>query len=214
VAFLLAAPVMNAVVLLSTSTAFGWGTVLAARFLVTAAVAIAVGLVFSFGTVRNQILRPQATAISGGAVDTAVTPRPSFATGLQDGLGIAMTDVFQVGRFLVLGCLVAAAMQTFVSRDTLLALGSGPLSSVLVMQALAFLLSVCSTVDAFLALAFLGTFTTGSIIAFLTFGPMVDVKSTAMFLAIFRPRAVLYLVLLPLGLTMMFAVWFNLNVGT
>jgi hypothetical protein len=81
------------------------------------------------------------------------------------------------------------------------------------MQALAFVLSICSTVDAFVALAFAGTFTTGSILAFLTFGPMVDIKSSLMFLSVFQKRTVLYLILLPMLLTLLIGVAWNLNVG-
>ena len=103
-------------------------------------------------------------------------------------------------------------MQTLVSQEVLITLGKGPVVSVLVMQGLAFLLSVCSTVDAFLALAFVGTFTTGSIITFLTFGPMVDIKSTLMFLGVFQRRTVLYLILLPLLMSLLIGVWLNLNV--
>jgi uncharacterized membrane protein YraQ (UPF0718 family) len=80
---------------------------------------------------------------------------------------------------------------------------------VLVLQILAFVLSVCSTVDAFLALAFYGTFTTGSVLAFLTFGPMVDIKSTLMFLGVFRRKVVVYLILLPLLMTLLAGIWTN-----
>jgi uncharacterized membrane protein YraQ (UPF0718 family) len=117
-----------------------------------------------------------------------------------------------MGRFLVVGSLLAALMQTFVSQDTLLGLGSGPFISVIVMQALAFLLSVCSTVDSFLALAFAGTFTGGSLLAFLTFGPMIDIKSTLMFMGVFKPRTVIYLILLPLLMTLLIGIWANLFV--
>ena len=86
------------------------------------------------------------------------------------------------------------------------------ITSVIVMQAMAFVLSVCSTVDAFLALSFIGTFTTGSIITFLTFGPMVDIKSTLMFMGVFQKRTVLYLIMLPLLMTLLIGVWLNLNV--
>jgi hypothetical protein len=81
------------------------------------------------------------------------------------------------------------------------------------MQLLAFVLSVCSTVDSFLALAFAGTFTTGSILAFLSFGPMVDIKSMLMFMGVFRQRVVLYLILLPLLITALISIWLNLNVA-
>ena len=108
--------------------------------------------------------------------------------------------------------MLAAAMQTLVPQSALLALGAGPVTSVLAMMILAFVLSVCSTVDAFLALAFVNTFTPASILAFLVFGPMVDIKSSLMFLGVFRRRAVLYLILLPLMLTMLITIYLNLNV--
>jgi hypothetical protein len=82
--------------------------------------------------------------------------------------------------------------------------------SVIVMQLLAFILSVCSTVDSFLALSFTGAFPAGSILAFLTFGPMIDVKSTLMFSGVFRRRAVVYLIALPFLLTLLVGVWVNL----
>lgn len=130
-------------------------------------------------------------------------------------LGLALTlatdDLFDIGRYLVVGTALAAAMQTVASLDLLIPLGRDPVASVLSMQVLAYVLSICSTVDAFLALAFAGSFTTGAIIAFLTFGPMIDVKSTLMFAGIFRPRTVLYLIVLPLLMTMAAGVWLNLN---
>jgi hypothetical protein len=79
--------------------------------------------------------------------------------------------------------------------------------------ALAVLLSICSTVDAFIALAFASTFTSGSVLAFLVFGPMVDIKSTLMFLRVFRKRTVAYLILLPLLMTLLAGTIFNLWAG-
>jgi uncharacterized membrane protein YraQ (UPF0718 family) len=71
------------------------------------------------------------------------------------------------------------------------------LSSILVMLLLAVVLSICSTVDAFVALGFAGVFSLGSVLAFLVFGPMVDIKSTLMYLRVFYPRPVSYLILIP-----------------
>jgi uncharacterized membrane protein YraQ (UPF0718 family) len=81
------------------------------------------------------------------------------------------------------------------------------------MQGLAFLLSICSTVDAFVALAFTTTFTTGAILSFLVFGPMVDIKSSLMFLGVFQRRVVVYLIVIPLLLSTLMGVWWNLNLG-
>jgi uncharacterized membrane protein YraQ (UPF0718 family) len=218
VAFLLASPVINPIVLLSTLTAFGFGPILVGRFGITLVVAVGVGLVFALSARPQDVLHAPALVPIGGESGEAIplyvrTPRRSLRAGLQDALRNAADEFFEMGRYLIIGALLAAGMQTFVPQDTLLSLGRGPVVSVAAMQALAFVLSVCSTVDAFLALAFVGTFTPGSILAFLTFGPMVDIKSTLMFLSVFRRRTVLYLILLPLLMTMLIAVWLNLNVA-
>ncbi len=218
VTFLLAAPAINPIALVSTYVAFGFGPVLIGRFAFTALVAMAVGLVFAFAGRPQDVLRPSTIIpVMGGSTDViplyARAPRKPLLVGLRDSIISAGDEFYEMGRYLIIGSLLAAAMQTLISQDVLLALGRGPVISVLVMQALAFVLSVCSTVDSFLALAFTGTFTTGSILAFLTFGPMVDIKSTLMFLGVFKNRTVLYLILLPLLMTLLIGVWINLNVA-
>ena len=210
-AFLLAAPVMNPIVLLSTWTAFGFGPILVGRYVITAAVAIITAMVFALRGESIELRRqpPAATGVqpqlrgpSTVGLVSAGGLRPFPAWGrIGSALQVAASEFFDMGRFLVIGSLLAAGMQTLVSQDMLASLGHGPIASVLTMQAVAFVLSVCSTVDAFLALAFVDTFTTGSLIAFLTFGPMVDIKTTTMFLGVFKPRTVVWLTVLPLVLT-------------
>lgn len=128
-------------------------------------------------------------------------------------MAIAGDDFFDMGRYLVAGSMLAAAMQTVVPQPVLLSLGDGAVTSILAMMILAFVLSVCSTVDSFLALAFVNTFPPAAILAFLVFGPMVDIKSSLMFLGIFKRRIVAYLILLPLLITLLLTVYLNLNVA-
>ncbi|MBC8100680.1 MAG: permease, partial [Armatimonadetes bacterium] len=213
IAFLLGAPVMNPIVFASTYAAFGMGPVLIGRFVATAVVAIGVGLVFAFSARPQDVLLAGSLApVSGGsgALDSVRAPAKPFMARLYDALRVGSDEFFEMGRYLVIGTALAAGMQSVVSQETLLALGRGPFVSVLVMQLIAFVLSVCSTVDAFLALGFVRTFTTGSIISFLTFGPMVDIKSTLMFAGVFQKRTVVYLILLPLLMTLLIGVWINL----
>jgi uncharacterized membrane protein YraQ (UPF0718 family) len=217
VAFLLAAPVVNPIVLASTYVAFGVGPVLIGRFVLTIVIACAVGLVFAYAARPQDVLRPTTMLPimggSGAALTGGHAARPGVLAGLRIAVRAANRDFFDMGRYLVIGTLLAATMQTFVSESTLTELGRGPVVSVIVMQLLAFVLSVCSTVDSFLALAFTGTFTTGSILAFLTFGPMVDIKSMLMFAGVFKRRIVLYLILLPFLMVMLAGVWINLNMA-
>ncbi|MFZ4815158.1 MAG: permease [Phototrophicaceae bacterium] len=212
VAFLLAAPVINPIVLVSTAAAFGWGTILIGRFVITIVVALLVGLIFSFGAKPLEVLQPQSFALVRGASVNTIQPSAVWDR-ITGALQLAASEFFDMGRYLIAGSLLAAAMQTLISQETLLTLGQGAVISVLVMQGIAFLLSVCSTVDAFLALAFAGTFTTGSILAFLTFGPMVDIKSILMFSGVFRGRVVFYLLILPGLMIALISIWLNLNVA-
>ena len=118
-----------------------------------------------------------------------------------------------MGRYLVIGCGLAALLQTLMPQSVLLDIGRGGAASVATMQGLGYLLSVCSSVDAFLALAFTATFAPASILAFLVFGPMVDIKSSLMFASIFRPRVVTYLIALPLGATLVVCLLLATQVG-
>ncbi len=216
VAFLLAAPVINPIVIASTLSAFGFGPVFFGRLGLTLSIAIATGLVFSTQKRPERLLRPAILAPMSGASGLAVAEaatftRPPFRAGLRRALLITVDEFFEMGRYLILGSLLAAGMQAILPQAALLAVSAGPVISVLALITLAVVLSVCSTVDAFIALAFAGTFTTGSILAFLVFGPMVDLKSALMFLGLFKRRTVAYLILLPLLMTILAAVFINLN---
>jgi uncharacterized membrane protein YraQ (UPF0718 family) len=210
IAFLLAAPVINPVVLFSTHAAFGFGPIFWGRIGATFAIAVITALVFHRAR-PEEVLLPSISEAYADACCTLPEPVGPLGTRLRQALNTAGDDFIDMGRYLVVGSLLAASMQTLVPQSALLAIGQTPVLSVATMQVLAFVLSVCSTVDAFLALAFTGTFTSGAIVAFLVFGPMVDIKSSLMFLGVFRRRAVVYLILLPLLLSMLVGVAWNLN---
>ena len=230
IAFLLGAPVLNPVVIASTATAFGFGWMLAARLGLSLVVAVTVATVFR--TARPDDVLPA----GGDAGhdhhghdhhdhdhdhDHEHHDRDSHGCGREpapaplgrrlgpfafDSLLHGAADLFDMGRYLVIGCVLAALLQTVMPQSVLLDIGRGGVGSVATMLGLGYLLSVCSSVDAFLALAFTNTFAPASILAFLVFGPMVDVKSTLLFLRVFRPGAVIYLIVLPLVVTFTAAV--------
>ena len=216
IAFLLAAPVINPVVIFSTYAAFGWGPVLWGRVVFSMLVAFTVGLIFHLARPR-EILLPETLAASDGRDDSGDHDHSHDHGGSRPGvwqaLVLAGDDFLDMGRYLIAGAMLAAAMQTVVPQSTLLTIGQGPVVSVFVMMALAYILSVCSTVDAFIALAFSNAFTTGSLFGFLVFGPMVDIKSSLLFMGIFRRRTVLYLILLPLALVAVIGVFWNVQIG-
>ncbi len=122
-------------------------------------------------------------------------------------------ELRELGGVLVIGTAIAALVQVAIPRDVVLGLGQSPITSILVMMALAWIVSICSTVDSFFALSFASTFTTGSLLAFLVFGPMIDLKNIALLTSVFRTRAIIYLFFLAGQLTFIGAFLVNLYLG-
>ncbi|MEH6996650.1 permease, partial [Neobacillus drentensis] len=182
--FMLTGPVINPIVLFSTFIAFGnnWDMVLY-RGGIALLVALIVGGLLSIQFKDSQLKNDVADHVH----------RKSFKGKFIGMLKHSIDELFSVGKFLILGAFVAALIQTTVKTSTLLDIGQGPLSSNLVMMGLAYVLSLCSEADAFVAASFRSTFSTGSLVAFLVFGPMLDIKNTLMLLGTFKAKFVLYL---------------------
>jgi uncharacterized membrane protein YraQ (UPF0718 family) len=122
-------------------------------------------------------------------------------------------EMRELGAVLILGSAIAALVQVFVPRDLILSLGQSPITSILAMMLLAGVVSICSTVDSFFALSFASTFTSGSLVAFLVFGPMIDLKGVGLMLSIFKPRAIFYLFALAAQLTFVLTLFINLYIS-
>lgn len=186
IAFLLAAPVVNPVVIVSTAIAFrGQPGMVIGRVALTIAVAVLAGVILGRRGAAGVVLSPPGQH-EHAAHDTG--PRPLRL------LRHAGDEFFEMTRYLVVGALIAAVFQALVPQEVVLALGQGPILSVFVLMGLAVILSICSTVDSFVALAFAGSFLPGATLAFLVFGPMIDLKSVLLFDTTFRRRTVAALV--------------------
>ncbi|MEU1736828.1 permease [Streptosporangium sp. NPDC020145] len=165
-AFLLASPAINPVVLVSTAVAFpGQPMMVLCRFGASLAVAVLTGwLWLRYG--RHEWLR--------------VPSPPHGAGGRLARYGEAMRhDLLHAGGFLVVGALAAATLNVAVPREWLDAVGGVPWLAVPVMAVLAVLLSICSEADAFVA-ASMTAFPATAKLAFLVVGPMVDLKLIAL----------------------------------
>jgi uncharacterized protein len=136
---------------------------------------------------------------------------------LPDRLRLCLENIVQemreLGGVLVLGSAIAATIQVAVPREIILSLGHGPITSILAMMLLAAVVSICSTVDSFFALAFSSTFTGGSLLAFLVFGPMIDLKAVGLMLSVFKARAIFYMFALVAQLTFLLTLFVNLHIS-
>ena len=118
-------------------------------------------------------------------------------------------ELVKLSSLLILGCGVAAFLQTTLPRDWLLAVGQAPTLSVLALMLLAVVISVCSSVDAFLALGFASQVTPGALLAFLVLGPVIDVKALGLYGTVFCRSAMVFVALSCSVLVLLAGQWTN-----
>ena len=106
----------------------------------------------------------------------------------------SIDEFFDTGRYLIIGGLIAAAMQTYLPTRIMLTLGSTKILAIIIMLLLAFTMSLCSEADAFIGSSLLSLFGTAPVAAFLVFGPMVDIKNLLMMKRYFTGRFILSLI--------------------
>jgi len=206
--FLFAAPVLNPIVLASTWAAFPdqpW--LLIARPLGAFVIAVLLSLLLvqlpdtqlletallSERRMSQPLSRIGLLERSGGLIGDPIgkiAPAEPTRPRAKDVLDQSSREFLDLLALLVLGCLIAALVQTWLPRSWLLAVGGAPTGSILALMLLAVVVSVCSSVDAFLALGFAAQVTPGALLAFLLLGPVVDLKLAGLFTVLMRPRAI------------------------
>ena len=205
-AFMLASPIMNPIVLASTWIAYQGRDIALAMVLGRAGLGLVLAMVSGWAMG------------SDGARDILRT-RPD-AENSQPGLGAAprersrvftdhlAADFFFMGKFIVIGSALAAALQTVVPQSLVSGVARTPVLGALALMGLAFLLSLCSEADAFVAVSFV-QFPVGSQLAFLVFGPVVDAKLAFLYGATFRRRFILKLAVVAAPIAVAGSLWFE-----
>jgi uncharacterized protein len=207
ITFMLAAPVLNPIVLASTWIAYGArGDALqmtAARAVLGLTVAVTVGLA---------VARFGGTLLRGGEDTPALGEHhhdlhdhdadlPSDAGRAASFAAHMTSDFVFMGRFLILGAAASAVIQTVLPQSVLSGIGGAPVVAVLTMMALAIALSLCSEADAFVAVSFTA-FPLSAQLAFLVMGPAFDAKLAALYGATFRRRFTMILLAVSIPLTL------------
>jgi uncharacterized membrane protein YraQ (UPF0718 family) len=212
--YMLAAPVLNPITALSTWHAFQgqepWVMVMA-RLGLAYVLAIAVGLVtsrFPIGKILTpklvESIRRAVVAKPLGFDPMAVNFKPGLVVVKKESantdvrvvaaLRSGLRDFVDVGIYFSLGVAITALFNTGIApgADGINQLAGGLVSGPAAMMLLAFLLSLCSTSDAFIA-ATLHHFSFAAKLAFLTFGPLMDLKLIFLYRTVFRSRLIVVL---------------------
>ena len=227
--FLFAAPVLNPIVLASTWAAFPdqpW--LLVARplgaFLIALALSGLLGLMGESALLAPALLEERrlsqplsevgllerGSGVLGVPTAQLPPPAPESKLSIAEVLHHSSREFISLLVLLVLGCGLAAAVQAWLPRAWLLAVGSAPTLSVLALMLLALVVSVCSSVDAFLALGFAAQVTPGALLAFLLLGPVVDLKLAGLFTVLLRPKAIAVTAVAASLLVLLMGQWVNL----
>jgi uncharacterized protein len=229
IAFLLAAPILNPVALFATATAFRFQPeVVWLRGGIAFVIAASVGLLIGHLGQGEQLLAPALAADREHRMHAHSHGHDEHAHGhhghphthdhgssltekLYSVAGQTGSEFLGMMQVLLLGAGIASATQVLVPRSAITGMGSGIVFAILAMMSLAFVLSICSTVDAFFALSYSSIFPTPALVAFLVFGPMLGMKTTGLMLTAFRPRVVLAIGAVTLELVFVAALLLNLR---
>jgi len=197
IAYMLAAPIVNPVVLVSTYLAFnGNGTMVFGRIGIAVIVAAAMGLYARrFTNVFRESAKASLHNHHHGHHDhnhSGETIKQKIKTVVMH----AAREFMEMGKYVIIGAVVSAAFKTFIPMDIIIALSENLIVSIIGMITLAILLSICSEADAFVASSF-QVFPMGAKLAFIGIGPMVDLKLIGMYGATFKKELVIALIVGP-----------------
>ncbi len=205
ITYMLAAPVINPVVLISTYVAFGGdGVMVLGRAAVVGLTAAVMGWLLGRGSPQDLLnLNPQpASAADHGAGSDHyhghLEPSGTDRWMALDLMRRTALEFMAMGKYLIAGALAAAAFKVFLPWQLIQVFAGSLTAAIGLLMALAVLLSVCSEADAFVA-ASLVYFPAAAQLAFITIGPMVDLKLIGMYFFTFRKRPALLLIAIPIA---------------
>ena len=199
-AYLLTAPVINPVVILSTALAFQWNwdvvfLRVVCTFAIGASIAYFGGYLFNIRQFTSSGLHPDEEENFEISV-----------ISLYQLLLHAGDEFFDIGRYLIISAFLAAAIQVWVPKGALFQVAGAPYLATAVTMILAISMSLCSEADAFVARALANQFPLGSIMAFLVIGQIIDLRNIMLFSRNFKFFLFLFLLFSSIGLTYLLGV--------
>jgi uncharacterized protein len=207
VTFMLAAPILNPVVLVATAIAYRGRDIMWPMVLGRAGLGLIVALTVGWMVGRrkpNELLRDE--------------PAEGHDHGPPDGgrgaryMGQMAADFTLLARYLVVGVAVAAALQTFLPQAFIGEVAGTPVLDVVALMLLAAALSLCSESDAFVAASFV-QFGFAAQLAFLVAGPMIDAKLVALYAGTFGRAFVRTVAVGVFSVTLAGALWLQVLFG-
>lgn len=194
ITYMLAAPIVNPLVILSTYYAFdGNIKVVLLRVGVGFLIAVIAGLLMICLSGENNIFIDNGEGELQGKCLCGCSEIDDNSSKLIRLLKHTSLEFYEIGKYFIVGATLASIFQTFVPRDIIFYFENSAVLSIIILMAFSFLISLCSEADAFVASTFMNRFSLGSITGFLIIGPMIDLKNTIMLFSIFKKSFVIKL---------------------
>ena len=221
ITYMLSAPIVNPIVAISTYSAFSGDDALfmtLSRIGVAYFVTVLFGFVIHQFSVRsilkdkllNKIQKAPLSAVKDSSEEAKLTNPTSDK--LLIALRSSSRDFLDVGMYFIIGVMITALYRTQIDQSIVDGFGESDWVGIPTMMILSFVLSLCSTSDAFIASQML-SFSASAKLAFLTYGPMMDVKLVFMYGAIFKPKFVMMMAIsLFVAIAIIFGQWGNIPV--
>ena len=196
VAFMLASPIINPVVLLSTYTAFYRSD--AYIFWLRLGLGIIISL--TIGIIMGLIFNNKPVVLNGFLDDECECEHKHHLKGIKEYVFAiihhAGEDFFDVLKYLMFGAFLASCFQVLLPRSVLLLFQESSILSIIVLMTFAYLISLCSTSDSFVGKSLVSCFGNSAILAYLLIGPMIDIKNTIVLFGNYKRKFVTSLIFL------------------
>jgi uncharacterized protein len=193
IAYMLSAPIINPVTLLSTYAAYGWF-----KKMVFWRAGLGAGVAVFVGFIVYMFLKEGVLKKSRG-YELNIIPKRNlpFTVKVSHALTHAADDFIAIFAMLLLGATFAALFKAFSPPAVFVFFQKGGWLGIPLFSALAVLLSVCSESYAFVASALHNIFDIPAQLAFLTIGPMLDLKLLVMYRKVFTGKVFFLLCIVP-----------------
>lgn len=201
VSFMLASPIINPVVLLSTYYAFYktnpdiFYLRITLGILISLVIGIIAGIIYNKKRVIiNNIDEDFECDCDCHDHEHSHKHKHTFKNDLLSISKHTAYDLFEVVKFLIFGALIASIIQVLLPRELLTTFNNNSVLSIIVLMLFAYLISLCSTSDSFIGKSLLTIFNKEGVVAYLLLGPMIDIKNTMVLLGNYKKNFVLTLI--------------------
>lgn len=203
ISFMLASPIINPIVLLSTYTAFYKTNpeIFWYRLIFGIIMSLIIGIILGI------IYKDKDITTNNSDEDYCACCKHHKDNKLISVINHTMLDMYDVLKYLMLGAFITAIFQTIIPRGVITVFNNNQVLSIITMMIFAYLISLCSTSDSFVGKSLLSQFSTTSVLAYLLVGPMIDIKNTFVLLGNYNKKFVYTLI------SLIFIIIFIFSIG-